>query len=96
MSLTGVIKKSGNFYVALCLELNVSSEGESIDEARKMLQDACKEYLGYMKDEGLVDEIQPVPLEVLREFLIDDVEYVHPSSDWTYSESITFEVCASV
>jgi len=42
MSLTGVIKKSGNFYVALCLELNVSSEGESIDEARKMLQEAVK------------------------------------------------------
>jgi predicted RNase H-like HicB family nuclease len=96
MSLTGVIKKSGNCYVALCLELNVSSEGESIDEARRMLQEACKEYLAYMKDEGLEDGIQPVPLDVLREFLIDDVEFVRPSPDWAYSESITFEVCASV
>ncbi|GAB6266136.1 MAG TPA: type II toxin-antitoxin system HicB family antitoxin [Methanothrix sp.] len=96
MPLTGIIKKSGNHYVALCLEINVSSQGESIEEARKMLQEACNEYISYMKDEGLLNEIEPVSLETLREFLIDDVEYVRPSSDWVYSESITFEVSASV
>jgi predicted RNase H-like HicB family nuclease len=96
MPLTGIIKKSGNHYVALCLEINVSSQGDSIEEARKMLQEACNEYISYMKDEGLLNEIEPVPLDTLREFLIDDVEYVRPSSDWIYSESITFEVSASV
>ncbi|OPY49210.1 MAG: hypothetical protein A4E49_03201 [Methanosaeta sp. PtaU1.Bin112] len=96
MPLTGIIKKSGNHYVALCLEINVSSQGESIEEARKMLQEACNEYISYTKDEGLLNEIEPVSLETLREFLIDDVEYVRPSSDWVYSESITFEVSASV
>lgn len=49
-----------------------------------------------MRDEGLVDEIKSVPMEILRDFLMDDVEYVRPSSSWVYSESITFEVCASV
>ena len=53
MQLTGIIKKSGDYYVALCLEINVSSQGESIEEARKMLQEACDEYLSYMKDVGL-------------------------------------------
>ena len=96
MPLTGIIKKSGNHYVALCLEINISSQGESIEEARKMLQEACDEYISYMKEEGLLNEIEPVSLETLREFLIDDVEYVRPSSDWIYSESITFEVSASV
>lgn len=96
MPLTGIIKKSGNHYVALCLEINISSQGESIEEARKMLQEACNDYISYMKDEGLLNEIKPVPLDTLREFLIDDVEYVRPSSDWIYSESITFEVSASV
>ncbi len=96
MPLTGIIKKSGNHYVALCLEINVSSQGDSIEEARKMLQEACNEYISYMKDEGSLNEIEPVPLDTLREFLIDDVEYVRPSSDWVYSESITFEVSASV
>jgi predicted RNase H-like HicB family nuclease len=96
MRLTGIIKKSGDYYVALCIEINVSSQGESIEEARKMLQEACDEYLSYMKDEGLEDEIKSVPVDILREFLMDDVECVRPSSSWVYSESITFEVCASV
>ena len=96
MQLTGIIKKVGNFYVALCLELNVSSQGESIEEARRMLQEACEEYLTYIKEKKLEDEIRPAPLEELREFLIEDVEHVRPSHDWVYSESITFEVIAIV
>jgi predicted RNase H-like HicB family nuclease len=73
--LTGIIKKAGNYYVALCLELNVSSQGESIEEAKRMLQEACEEYLAYIKEEKLEDEIRAVPLEILREFLVEDVEY---------------------
>ena len=72
MQLTGIIKKVGNFYVALCLELNVSSQGESIEEARRMLQEACEEYLTYIKEKKLKDEIRPAPLEELREFLIEE------------------------
>ena len=96
MQLTGIIKKTENHYVALCLELNVCSQGESIEEARKMLQEACDEYLSYVKDEHLEGEIKPVPMDILREFLLDDVECVRSSSNWVYSESITFEVCAVV
>ena len=92
MQLTGMIKKAGNYYVALCLELNVSSQGESIEEARRMLQEACEEYVSYMKENNLVGEIRSVPLEILREFLIEDVEYVRPSDDWVYSDTIAFEV----
>jgi predicted RNase H-like HicB family nuclease len=92
MQLTGIIKKVGNYYVALCLELNVSSQGESIEEAKRMLQEACEEYVSYMEEKNL--EIRSVPLEILREFLIEDVEYVRPSDDWVYSENITFEVKA--
>jgi len=90
MQLTGIIKKVGNYYVALCLELNVSSQGESIEEAKRMLQEACEEYVSYMEEKNL--EIQSVPLKILREFLLEDVEYVRPSDDWVYSENITFEV----
>jgi len=94
MQLTGIIKKVGDYYVALCLELNVSSQGESIEEAKRMLQEACEEYVSYMKENNLVGDIRSVPLEILREFLIEDVEYVRPSDDWVYSENITFEVGA--
>jgi len=72
MQLTGIIKKAGNYYVALCLELNVSSQGESIEEARRMLQEACEEYLSYIKERKLEEETEPAPLEVLREFLIHE------------------------
>ena len=82
--------------MALCLEINVSSQGENIEEARKMLQDACAEYISFMKDEGLEDEMKPISLDILREFLMEDVDCVRPSSSWAYSESITFEVSASV
>ncbi len=92
MQLTGIIKKVGNYYVALCLELNVSSQGESIEEAKRMLQEACGEYVSYMEEKNL--EIRSVPLEILREFLLEDVEYVRPSDNWVYSENITFEVGA--
>jgi len=88
MQLTGILKKAGNYYVALCLELNVSSQGESIEEARRMLQEAGEEYLSYVKEEKLEDEIQPAPVEVLREFLTEDVEHVRPAHDWVYSENI--------
>ena len=96
MQLTGIIKKAGNYYVALCMELNVSSQGESIEEAKKMLGAACEEYVSYMKEDNLVGEIRSVPLEILREFLLEDVEYVRPSDDWVYSENITFEVEAGL
>ena len=78
--------------MALCLELNISSQGENIEESKRMLQEACEEYLSYMDEKIVGDEIRPVPVEILREFRIEDVEYVRPSDDWVYSENITFEV----
>lgn len=93
--LTGLIKKSGDYYVALCLELNVSSQGESIEEAKRMLEEACEEYLSYMYDEGLQDQMKSVPLEILHEFFVEDVDVIRPSQDWTYSESLSFEVLAN-
>ncbi|MBU0566690.1 type II toxin-antitoxin system HicB family antitoxin [bacterium] len=93
--LTGLIKKSGDYYVALCLELNVASQGENIKEAKQMLEEACQEYLSYMYEEGLQDQVKQVPLEILHEFLIEDVEVIRPSAEWTYSENISFEVLAN-
>jgi len=94
--LTGLIKKSGNHYVALCLELNVCSQGETLEEAKRMLQDACNEYLSYMKEKGLESQIKPVPTEVLHEFLVEDVDLIKISSEWSYSENISFKILAGV
>lgn len=90
----GLIKRSGDCYVALCPEINVASQGETIQEAQRMLQEACEEYLSYMREEGHLDEIQPISWQMLSEFLMEDVEVVRPSADLSYSETISCEIIA--
>lgn len=92
---TGIIKRSGDFYIGLCLELNVASQGDSIEDATRMLQEACKEYLSFVKEEGIEDEIKPVSLDLLREFLIGD-EMSSNSNGRLFSKKITIsDPCAA-
>ena len=71
---TIVFRRDGKFYVALCLELNVSSQGDSLEEAKENIADAVRKYLSYMQEHNLLGEIQPVPFGVLREFLLEGLE----------------------
>lgn len=71
---TVLFKKDGKFYVALCLELNVASQGETLAEAKQNIKEAIEEYLSYMRENNLLDGIQPVPFEVLRAFLSEGIE----------------------
>jgi len=43
--MTAIIEREGDGYVALCPELDVASEGESIESARKNLQEAVELFL---------------------------------------------------
>lgn len=40
--LTGIIEREGDGYVALCPELDIASQGESVDEARRNLLEALE------------------------------------------------------
>jgi len=42
---TAIIEREGNGYVALCPELDVASQGDSIESARKNLQEAVELFL---------------------------------------------------
>jgi predicted RNase H-like HicB family nuclease len=42
---TAIIEREGDGYVALCPELDVASQGESIESARKNLQEAVELFL---------------------------------------------------
>lgn len=42
IKLTGIIKKEDDWYVALCPELNVASQGKTISEARANLAEALE------------------------------------------------------
>ena len=39
---TAVIEKEGDGYVALCPEVDVASQGDTVDEARKNLKEALE------------------------------------------------------
>ena len=40
--LTAIIEKEGDGYVALCPEVDVASQGDTIDEARKNIKEALE------------------------------------------------------
>lgn len=40
--LTAIIQREGDDYVALCPELDIASQGDSVESARKNLQEALE------------------------------------------------------
>jgi predicted RNase H-like HicB family nuclease len=45
VQMTAIIEREGDGYVALCPELDVASQGDSIEDARKNLQEAVELFL---------------------------------------------------
>ena len=54
MKLTAIIKKGEKYYVALCPELDVVSQGETVEEALANLREAIALHIEVM---GLPEEI---------------------------------------
>ncbi len=44
--LTAIIEAENGLYVALCPELDVASQGKSVEDARRNLQEAVELFLG--------------------------------------------------
>jgi predicted RNase H-like HicB family nuclease len=61
--LTAAVVRDGEWFVARCLEVEVASQGESVEEALANLTEALELYF---EDEPLVDVPQPIvaPIEV--------------------------------
>ncbi len=64
---TAVIEREDNMYVALCPELDIASQGETVEEARKNLKEAIelffetasrKEILERLHDEVFVTRLE--------------------------------------
>ena len=66
--LTAIIEREGDGYVALCPELDVASQGDTVDEARKNLQEALELFFETASPEEikerLHDEIYVTNVEV--------------------------------
>lgn len=69
---TILIKKFNGHFVALCLELNVAAQGESLLEAREELKKAIQEYSSFSKKTKI--QTAPLNIETLRDFLMDNIE----------------------
>lgn len=74
---TIIVRKDGPHYVALCLEINVASQGDSPEEVRKNMSDAINEYLSYLQEIEATDEVHPVPFDLFREFLLEGMSETH-------------------
>ncbi len=59
---TSVIVKEGKSYTALCLELDVASQGETVQEAKDALAEATTLYVESAIESNL-PILRPVPLE---------------------------------
>lgn len=69
-SFTCLVKKEGNQYASLCVELDIASCGHTKQQAIEGLKNAIEAYLEYMISERRANEIyRPVPMNELRDFL---------------------------
>ena len=71
--LHNLIEKEGDLYSAICLELNVASQGETIEEAKKNLQEAVELYLEDVIESGDEQDFipRPAPMEEWIKFKHD-------------------------
>lgn len=65
---TAIIEREGDGYVSLCPELDIASQGSTIEEARKNLTEALELFFEYAAEseikERLHDEVFVTRLEV--------------------------------
>jgi predicted RNase H-like HicB family nuclease len=57
--LTAVIEREGDGYVALCPEVDVASQGDTIEEARANLQEAVELFFEVAGEAEIADRYHP-------------------------------------
>ena len=55
--LTAVIEREGDGYVALCAELDIASQGDTIEEARRNLVEAVELFFETADDSEVADRL---------------------------------------
>ena len=82
MTLHYLIEKDGDLYSALCLELDVASQGTTVEEVEKNLQEAVELYLEVVYEQGDEEGFipRPAPMEEwLKLYSQDDGMQNQPS-----------------
>ncbi|MBU1599993.1 type II toxin-antitoxin system HicB family antitoxin [bacterium] len=94
LHLHNLIEKEGDLYSAVCLELNVASQGETIMEAKENLQEAVELYLEDVLQAGDDQEFIPRPasMEEWLKFFEAEAKFVAKElSKVTLPKRIKFE-----
>jgi predicted RNase H-like HicB family nuclease len=55
---TAIIEKEDDMYVALCPELDIASQGDSIEEAKKNLQEAIELFFEHASEEEIASTLK--------------------------------------
>lgn len=65
-----VLEKEGKLYNALCLDLDISSYGVTVEEAKANLEEAITLYLEYAFETNRFEELvpRPVPPHVMAKY----------------------------
>ena len=68
MKLTAILHKEGDMYVAWCPELDIASQGLTLEEAKSNLQEALSLFVAYASKEEirsrLSEDLHITPIEV--------------------------------
>lgn len=88
----GIIQKDGEVYCALCLELDIATEADTIEEAKLNLKEAVEGYIESVVRDGEEEEFipRPVPEEVIEEYILKFKQYLSGYSSaefYGYSEA---------
>ena len=89
----GIVEKEGDVYCALCLELDIATEADTLEDAKKNLKEAVEGYIESVMMDGEEDEFIPrlVPEEVIKEYEFRFKKYLSsfsPVELYGYSEIV--------
>lgn len=54
---TAIIEREDDWYVALCPELDIASQGKTVDEARRNLQEALELFFETASEEEILERL---------------------------------------
>ena len=66
----GIIEKSDDIYTAICLELDIATEGETLQKAKDSLKEAVEGYIESVIQDHEDDDFipRPVPDDLIEEY----------------------------
>jgi len=97
----GIIEKVDDVYCALCLELDIATESDTLEGAKKNLKEAVEGYIESVVKDSEEEEFipRPVPEEVISEYESRFKKYLSsfkPPELYGYSEIVHARVSQAV